>query len=200
MEHISFYANLISFAAIVLFWMSFAAIFLFRKKPKAAPAKIGIPASFWGIALQGLGFGVVWFVRRSPLFSPLLNEQFGANVVIQILAIFLAAASVWLTISAIAELGKQWSLQARLIEGHKLVNTGVYRIVRHPIYTAMLGMLIATSMAFSHWVGLLAAIIIFMIGTTIRTRIEERLLDDAFGEEFRIWKRSVPALVPFGKF
>ena len=46
--------------------------------------------------------------------------------------------------SAIKELGKQWSFQARLIEDHKLVTSGVYQIVRHPIYAAMLGKLLAT--------------------------------------------------------
>ena len=103
--------------------------------------------------LQGLGFGIVWAVRRSPMFSPLIVDQYLLNIVLQILAALIAGGSVWLAMSAIRELGKQWSLQARLIEGHKLVTTGVYQIVRHPIYTAMLGMLIATGMVFSHWIA-----------------------------------------------
>jgi protein-S-isoprenylcysteine O-methyltransferase Ste14 len=101
---------------------------------------------------------------------------------------------------AIKELGKQWSLEARLIEGHKLVSTGVYQIVRHPIYTAMLGMLVATGIVFSHWIALVAAIAVFLIGTRIRTQIEERLLRDAFGREFEDWRAKVPGLVPFVRF
>ena len=94
--------------------------------------------------------------------------------------------------SAIRELGKQWSLEARLVEGHKLVTMGVYSWVRHPIYTAMLGKLIATGIVISHWLVVLIAIVIFLIGTFIRTRFEERLLGDAFGEEFTKWKARVP--------
>lgn len=110
-----------------------------------------------------------------------------------------AAASVWLAISALRELGRQWSLEARLVEGHKLVKTGVYQIVRHPIYTAMLGMLVAMGIVYSHWLALVAGIFVFLIGTKIRTVFEERLLSEAFGEEFSEWKARVPGLIPFLK-
>ena len=101
--------------------------------------------------------------------------------------------------SAIKELGKQWSLQARLIEDHKLVPGGVYQIVRHPIYTAMLGMLIATGIVVSHWLILLIAVAVFIIGTKIRTVSEEKLLRDAFGGEFEDFAAKVPGLIPFLK-
>ena len=197
MEQISYYINLISFAGVILLWFVFAGTFLLRKKPKTTPDKIGMPSSFFGLALQGVGFGLVWALRRSPLFSPLIDGQFILNVVLQILAVLIAGGSVWLAMSAITELGKQWSLQARLIEDHKLVTSGVYGIVRHPIYTAMLGMLLATGLAFSHWIALAAATIVFFIGTKIRTNIEEGLLRDAFGQEFEDWKARVPGLIPF---
>jgi len=197
MEQISYYANLASFTAIILIWFVFAGTFLLQKRPARAPDKVGAPVSFLGLALQGLGFGLVWGVKRTPLFSPFVDDQFGLNVGLQIAAVALAAVSVSLAMSAIRELGKQWSLQARLIEGHKLVMTGVYSIVRHPIYTAMLGMLVATGLVYSHWIGIIAGVIVFMIGTKIRTRIEERLLNDAFGGEFQEWRAKVPGLIPF---
>jgi protein-S-isoprenylcysteine O-methyltransferase Ste14 len=64
----------------------------------------------------------------------------------------------------------------------------------------MLGMLIATGIVFSHWIALVAAIVVFLIGTRIRTQIEERLLRDAFGKEFEDWRAKVPGLVPFVRF
>ena len=197
MEQTSYYTNAVSFAAVILIWFVFASVFLLQKRPATAPDKVGVPISFLGLALQGLGFGLVWGVRRSPVFSPLIDEQFGLNIFLQIIAVVLAGVSVWLAMSAIGELGKQWSLQARLIEGHKLVKSGVYSIVRHPIYTAMLGMLLATGFVFSHWIGIVGGVIVFLIGTQIRTRIEERLLRDAFGEEFLEWRSKVPGLIPF---
>ena len=94
-------------------------------------------------------------------------------------------------------MGKQWSLEARVLKGHKLITQGPYRIVRNPIYTGMLGMLIATGLAVSHWIGLVAGMIMFAIGTFIRVRSEEKLLRETFGNEWDEYARRVPAVVPF---
>lgn len=199
MEKISYYTNLISFAVIILLWFVFAGIFLLRKKPASTPDKTNMPRSWVGLILQSVGFAIVWMFRRTPVFSPILDSQYVLNLVLQIAAILTAAGSVGLVMSAIKELGKQWSLEARLIEDHKLITTGVYQMARHPIYTAMLGMLLATGLAFSHWIALIGALIIFFIGTRIRTIIEEALLRDAFGQEFTDWEAKVPGLIPFVK-
>jgi len=70
-------------------------------------------------------------------------------------------------------------------------------VVRNPIYTGMFGMLLATGLAISHWIGLLIAVIVFAIGTLVRVRSEEKLLREAFGEEFVAYAGKVPAVVPF---
>jgi protein-S-isoprenylcysteine O-methyltransferase Ste14 len=93
-------------------------------------------------------------------------------------------------------LGKEWSLTARLVEGHKLATSGPYAYVRHPIYAGMLGMLVATGLAISHWISLLAGLLIFFIGTIIRVRSEDRLLREAFGEQFENYAQRVSAIVP----
>ena len=78
-----------------------------------------------------------------------------------------------------------------------LVTTGVYGVVRNPIYTGMLGMLLATGLAVSHWLGLSIAIVVFAIGTFIRVRSEEKLLREAFSAEFDEYAQRVPAVIPF---
>ena len=98
--------------------------------------------------------------------------------------------------TALRTLGKEWSLTARLVEGHKLATTGPYAYVRHPIYTGMLGMLLSTGLAVSHWVAIIVALVIFFAGTIIRVRSEERLLREAFGEEFENYAQRVRAIVP----
>lgn len=195
MEQISYYVTVIAFAGVIICWFVFAGTFFLRKKPEVSPDKVKVPKSFWGIALQGVGFGLVWALHRTPIFSPFV-DQYALNIVLQIFALSLSITSVVLSMSAIRELGKQWSFQARLVEDHKLVTSGVYNIVRHPIYTAMLGKLIATGIVLSHWAVLIVAVTIFLIGTIIRTRLEEKLLTDAFGAEFEKWKAKVPALIP----
>lgn len=133
---------------------------------------------------------------RWPVFSPFLLDQPAINVVFQILAAAAAIYSAWLAVAAIRELGGQWSLEARVLDDHKLVTSGVYSLVRHPIYTAMLGMLISSGIVISHWLAVAVAVIAFLVGTSVRIHLEEKLLSDAFGNEFQEWKRRVPGLIP----
>jgi protein-S-isoprenylcysteine O-methyltransferase Ste14 len=199
MEQISYYTTIISLALLILCWFVFAGIFLLRKKPESAPDQTRAPKSFIGIALQGVAFGLVWALHRTPFLSPFIGELYVLNIVLQILAVALAIGSVWMANAAIRELGKQWSFQARLVEGHKLVTGGVYQIVRHPIYAAMLGKLLATGLVLSHWLVVLIALVIFLIGTKIRTSSEEKLLHDAFGQEYEEYAAKIPGFIPFVK-
>jgi protein-S-isoprenylcysteine O-methyltransferase Ste14 len=98
--------------------------------------------------------------------------------------------------SAVKMLGKEWSITARMVQDHKLATKGPYARVRHPIYTGMLGMLVATGLAISSWSVLVAAIVVFAIGTWIRVRSEERLLRETFGPQFEEYARRVPAVIP----
>jgi protein-S-isoprenylcysteine O-methyltransferase Ste14 len=108
----------------------------------------------------------------------------------------IAVASTWLVNAAARRLGKQWALAARLVEGHTLIQDGPYRFVRNPIYAGMFGMLVATGLAVTQWIPLLVASLLFIAGTYIRIRSEERLLREAFRSEFEAYARQVPALIP----
>ena len=111
--------------------------------------------------------------------------------------VVLAIGSPLFAFRARQTLGKEWSVTARLVEGHRLVTEGPYRIVRNPIYTGMFGMLLATGLAVSHWIGLAIAIVVFALGTFIRVRSEEKLLREMFGPEFDAYARKIPAVIPF---
>ena len=60
----------------------------------------------------------------------------------------------------------------------------------------MFGMLLATGLAAGRWIPLALAIALFAVGTFIRVRTEERLLREAFGQEFDDYARRVKALLP----
>jgi len=183
------------FVVVMICWFVFAGVFLLRKKPPSPPDQKRESGSLFGVALQGMSYGLVWGVRR-PMFTPIVSGNGAISIVTGLLAICAAVSSVWLITMAVRTLGKEWSLTARLVEGHQLATSGPYALVRHPIYSGMLGMLLATGLAISHWAALLGALLIFFIGTTIRVRSEERLLREAFGEQFETYARTVRAIVP----
>jgi protein-S-isoprenylcysteine O-methyltransferase Ste14 len=185
----------IVFVIVMICWFVFAGIFIFRKTTPAAPDRKKDSGSIAGVALQGLSYAIVWTAHRIGL-SPIVSASAWIGIVVGTLAIATAVGSVFLIMSAVKTLGKEWSVTARMVEGHRLATEGPYARVRHPIYTGMLGMLIATGLSFSHWIALPAAIVVFAIGTLIRVRIEERLLRETFGARFEEYARQVPAFIP----
>ncbi len=189
----------LAFTIVMLSWLMFIVVFaiFLRQRAPSGPDSKREPKSILGIALQGVSYAIIWTFRRQP-FTPIVAPASEVlSITLALITMALAVGSVWFVSAAVRSLGKQWSLAARVLEGHKLITSGPYRIVRNPIYTGMLGMLLATSLAISHWMALLIGVLIFAIGTLIRVRSEERLLREAFGQEFEAYAERVPAVIPF---
>jgi protein-S-isoprenylcysteine O-methyltransferase Ste14 len=183
-------------AAVMLCWFAFVIVFLVHKKPPAGPEKKREGKSIAGIAMQGAGYALVWIIHRR-YFSPIATMNRSAEIAVAVSTVLLAIGSVWFVSAAVRALGKQWSLAARVVEGHQLITEGPYKIVRNPIYTGMLGMLLATGLAVSHWIGLVAGLVVFAIGTFVRVRSEEKLLRETFGNQWEAYAQTAPAVVPF---
>ena len=142
----------------------------------------------WGILLQAVAYALLWlspFWQRAPeLWRSLLALVFFA----------LAAVLSWNSVYA---LGKQWRIDAGLNADHQLVRAGPYQLVRHPIYTSMLCVLLGTGSLFTPLPLLILALFVFLIGTEIRVRLEDALLASRFGDDFAAYRRAVSAYIPF---
>jgi protein-S-isoprenylcysteine O-methyltransferase Ste14 len=188
---------LFTFAGVSLCWIVFAAVFLLRKRPPKETEAKRDRLSLLGIFLQMCAYFLVWFQPPwKPFLPPVAVLSGSVGIAFSAFTLALAAGSVWLTASAVRTLGTQWAVAARLIEGHKLVTAGPYRFVRNPIYTGMLGMLVATGLAMERWTALIVAVVLFAVGLVIRVRSEENLLRAAFGKEFEDYAKRVPAVLP----
>ncbi|MEO5898043.1 MAG: isoprenylcysteine carboxylmethyltransferase family protein [Vicinamibacterales bacterium] len=153
------------------------------------------PVSLAAMALQALGFAIVWGWNPAP-GRPLFAAPRGLEPLIAVAAVVLAIASGLFGVWAVRTLGRQWSLVARLTDQHQLITTGPYAIVRHPIYTAMSGLLLATGMARSEFIATVIAAAIYTAATMIRVGSEERLLASAFGPAHVAYQRRVRAFIP----
>jgi protein-S-isoprenylcysteine O-methyltransferase Ste14 len=186
---------IIVFVIVMCCWFAFGGAFFLLNRGHGASDRKREPASLIGFALQMLGLAFVWFARR-PIFTPIAETGKPLEILLAAVAIAASISSVWIMLAAIRVLGKQWSLTARVLEGHKLITSGPYAMVRHPIYTALLSMTLATGLAQSNWLALLIAILVYLTGTMIRIKSEEKLLKETFGTEYEEFARRVPALIP----
>jgi protein-S-isoprenylcysteine O-methyltransferase Ste14 len=191
------FAQRAAFYAVIACWWIFLLTFWLRKRPPQARETKRDWTSLIGMFLQGAAYFCVWsFPLEQKHFSPVRPGPPVVEWGLAALTVAIAVASTWLVNAAARRLGKQWALAARLVEGHTLIQDGPYRFVRNPIYAGMFGMLVATGLAVTQWIPLLLAIVLFIAGTYIRVRSEERLLREAFGSEFEKYARQVPALIP----
>lgn len=185
-------------AGVILGWLVLGVVLLrarLRRSGAEQASKRDL-ASWFGLALQGLGFALVWGwhgARPAGLISSLPPA---GQWLLALVTIALSLASALFAAAAIRELGKQWSLTARVLQGHELVTSGPFARVRHPIYSALLGMLVATGLALGSPLATLAAVAVYVLGTHLRARREERLLAELFGETYLAYARRVPRLLP----
>ena len=184
-----------AFLVVAACWLGFGVILVVGKRAAATSVAKRDLRSHLGFALQGASYAVLFIFSR-PYFSPLVPMGPTTEIILSLAVTAIAISSDWFCFAAARALGKQWALVARVIEGHELVQRGPYAVVRNPIYFAMLGMLVATGLAASRWQSLVAATAVFIIGTEIRIRSEERLLREAFGPRFEEYARRVPAFFP----
>jgi protein-S-isoprenylcysteine O-methyltransferase Ste14 len=79
----------------------------------------------------------------------------------------------------------------------KLVTGGPYRLVRHPVYLAMLVMCLGLAVGLRSWLGIALITIVFLPSTVYRARLGEAALDQKFGEEWRAYRQRSHFILPF---
>lgn len=149
-------------------------------------------ASLAGIAVQGAAFLLAWAgpvaVTLDPLSTTALVQAAATAAVLAVALVLF----VWAT----AAMGRNWSLVARTRDDHRLVTTGPFAVVRHPIYTALALVVVAVALALGHVTHLVAALPVYALGTWLRVRAEERLLRAMFGTAYADYAARVKRFVP----
>lgn len=125
-----------------------------------------------------------------------LHERFVPKAPwVKAVGLLLTVAGIAVACHARHLLGRNWSSEVQLKQGHELIEAGPYRYVRHPIYSALLLALLGTALKVGDWRGLLAlAIVAASFGYKLRH--EERWLTDLFGQRYLDYMARTRALIP----
>jgi protein-S-isoprenylcysteine O-methyltransferase Ste14 len=142
-----------------------------------------------------LGIGVLLLSFRRLLPPPWSRRRCPPSIRSAFAALALETAGLGLTVWARIHLGKYWSATITLKQGHRVIQTGPYAWVRHPIYTGLLLALSGTVI----WIGTLQSFLGFtlLFASFIRKlTLEERWLREYLGGEYGHYQHRVKALIP----
>jgi protein-S-isoprenylcysteine O-methyltransferase Ste14 len=112
-----------------------------------------------------------------------------------IAALAFEALGLALAVWARRTLGKHWSGKITIKVGHELIRSGPYRLVRHPIYTALLMIYAGTALVFGEMHSLLG-FVLAVLAYMRKIRLEEANLARGLGEAYAAYRAETKALVP----
>jgi protein-S-isoprenylcysteine O-methyltransferase Ste14 len=113
------------------------------------------------------------------------------------LGIVCLIAALWVFFRSHAELGRNWSISLELRGNHRLVQTGIYRLIRHPMYSSFFLLGLSQLLLLPNWVGGGAGLVGAAVLYGLRIQREEKMMLENFGDEYRLYMRQTKRLVPW---
>jgi protein-S-isoprenylcysteine O-methyltransferase Ste14 len=156
-------------------------------KSHKTPLETGLLVLAW----VGFFIPLIWIV--SPAFSfaeyPLRTGPLFAGVMCFVIGL-------WLFYRSHADLGANWSITLEVREQHRLITTGVYRRIRHPMYSALVLYSVGQALVVPNWVAGPSNLIAFAVLLALRVRAEEEMMVQQFGDEYAAYTARTKRLVP----
>ena len=140
-----------------------------------------------GGVIVACALAAVWTGAAIPWLRPQVT-------IAGIVVILLGTALRWW---AIFTLGRYFTIDVAVRSTQSVVQSGPYRFMRHPSYTAILIMLLGVSMALANWASLVAMLAGGLIGLLYRVRVEERALVEGLGQPYMDYMRTTRRFIPF---
>ena len=172
--------------------------FFIRREPFWRSARSGETAreekgdlSFWLILP---GFLAAFFAP--PLEWLYLPGFLPRSLWIQIAGLVLILLAFLLRIWSRVHIRGLYSGHVEVQVEHRLVQSGPYRLVRHPGYAGFLLLTLGVVLGYSSLIGLISIPLLLLPGLAYRINVEERLLQEQFGEEYTVYKARTKKLIP----
>jgi protein-S-isoprenylcysteine O-methyltransferase Ste14 len=112
------------------------------------------------------------------------------------LGIGLILVGMTIRLIAIISLGRFFTVDVAIRQGHMLKKDGVYKYVRHPAYTGSLLSFLGFGVSLNNWVSLLVVVVPVTAAFLYRIRLEEEMLEASFGAEYKQYKKETYRLLP----
>jgi protein-S-isoprenylcysteine O-methyltransferase Ste14 len=155
--------------------------------------KINDSIDFVFLILNGIGMTIPLVYILSPWLD---FANYSLPEYVGWVGAFLFGLAIWLLYLSHKELSKQWTPALAIKKDHELIATGIYKHIRHPMYSAHLVWAIAQILLLHNWIVGYSFIIFFIPFCINRLKKEEQMLIDQFGIEYMIYKTKTKLLIP----
>lgn len=179
---------LLLWSAIFVLWA--IASLSAKRTTESAPSAWKARLALWAVVFSW------WLVLRQGYWPAFLATRFvPEGMPAAYVGLALTCLGLGFALWARFSIGNNWDGMVVLKEDHKLVRTGPYSIVRHPIYSGFMLATLGTAIAQGE-IGRLLAVPVIVIAWGYKARVEEAFLTQRFGEQYDQYRREVKALIP----
>jgi protein-S-isoprenylcysteine O-methyltransferase Ste14 len=162
---------------------------------RTARARLGAtePGGHWAVAL-GPAIGIMLAVRAAEDVPSLaLPGPAWWPFALGLALIWGGFALRWW---AVLELGRFFQMTVVVQDEHRVIETGPYRVVRHPSYSGLLLTFVGVGFTLGNWLSVAACVVLPFLGVLVRIRAEEAVLNRQLGEPYRTYSARTRRLVP----
>jgi len=134
------------------------------------------------------------------MFTPFFDQfKIGINTILKQILVFVSLINILFYAKIFLDLGQSWSPILELKEDHKLVTSGVYKYVRHPMYTHFWLWAISQGIILDNYLVLIPGVLFWAMLYFFRVSKEEDMMTQRFGFEYELYMQTTPRIIPFTK-
>jgi protein-S-isoprenylcysteine O-methyltransferase Ste14 len=185
----------------VIWFVGIVGWYIIRRPFERKAKKVSVSKSLFGrresgiLALAFLSLFVVPAVYALTGYPSSLDRPFIPAIAWFGLATVCAA--LWLFRRSHVDLGRNWSISLEVREQHALVKAGVYRLIRHPMYSSFFLLALAQMLLLSNWLAGASGLLGVGILYAFRVRQEERMMFEYFGNDYLDYMTKTKRLIPW---
>ena len=162
-----------------------------RQRRKGKIAGSGDGGSLWVLySLITLGYALSFAIGATRTGRlPDWNTLFALGAVLVVIGLFIR-------IQAILTLRQFFTYSVARVESHQIIETGLYKSIRHPGYVGQLLIFVGTAVSLANWLSILSMMIPVAVGYAYRIRVEEHFMREQIGEAYQAYQQRTKKLIP----
>jgi len=162
-----------------------------RKQDNRKISKSGDKGSIWLLTISiSMGYWLSFIIASTKT-----GRIYHWNTFF-VIGSLLALTGLIIRVTSIMKLKQQFTYTVTKIEKHELIETGLYKIIRHPGYLGQLIIFLGISVCLSNWLSILLMIIPVLSGYLNRINVEERFMIEQMGEKYLDYRKRTKRLIP----